>query len=382
MRSFSLFAAASVAAAATVLSACGSKAVINGEFTDGYSGEVVVKLLDVNRFEVLDTLSVKDGRFDCQVNVEKGQPEFIYLFRGEEQLVSMILEQGDKVKVELDSMGFHNEVSGSAETLKLHAVENSFSAFSKEVGGLSAKMASLTPGSEEAAIMRAELAKRYIAYYRDRLSYVLKNSRSLTVVPVLFQQLDGDVPVFSQKTDAIIFRNTCDSLKEVYPDSRYVKALEREADRRQKLLELDGRLKDAEVRSFADIELPGMDGSKVKLSEVQGKLVMLYFWASSAEQKMFNIDTLLPLYRQYHPKGLEIYAVSLDVDKGAWASAVKTQALPWINVCDTRGAASVYAGVYNVQTLPTAVFILDGTVDYSAKVGDDASLRSYIASKL
>ncbi|MBO8486278.1 MAG: hypothetical protein IAB78_07635, partial [Bacteroidetes bacterium] len=80
MKNFSLFKtfpwAISVIFSAGVLSSCCSNAVIDGSLADAPSSQVVVKLLDVNRFDVLDTVSVDaDGRFAYKMHIEKGQPE-------------------------------------------------------------------------------------------------------------------------------------------------------------------------------------------------------------------------------------------------------------------------------------------------------------------
>ena len=208
------------------------------------------------------------------------------------------------------------------------------------------------------------------------------NPRSLTVVPVLFQQVNPSFPVFSQPTDGILMRSICDSLKTVYPESRYVKALEKEAERRLSQLEVNNRLLDAEEVGFIDISLSGMDGKERKLSENLGKVTMVYFWQATAEQKMFNLDSLVPIYEAFRAKGFEIFAVSLDEDKAAWASAVRNQNLPWVNVCDTRGAQSSYVFAYGVSKLPMAWFIVDGTIDQDARVSDAASLREYLRRKL
>lgn len=46
----------------------------------------------------------------------------------------------------------------------------------------------------------------------------------------------------------------------------------------------------------------------------------------------FIVGVLLPVYDKYHSKGLEIYSVGVTADKALWASVVKNQNLPWINV--------------------------------------------------
>ena len=97
---------------------------------------------------------------------------------------------------------------------------------------------------------------------------------------------------------------------------------------------------------------------------------------------MFNLDLLKPVYEKYHSKGLEIFAVSLDTDKNIWANVVKSQNLPWINVCDGLGAASVAARVYNVSQIPMVYFIKDGQLLADVGVRDGKSLKKYIEKNL
>ena len=92
--------------AAVLLSSCGGKAGIEGMLADAPDAEVVVALLDVNRFEVLDTVKTDaHGRYSCKVDLKEGQPEFIYLFHGSTRIGSLLLSRGDKVRVQSDTLG-------------------------------------------------------------------------------------------------------------------------------------------------------------------------------------------------------------------------------------------------------------------------------------
>ena len=95
-----------------------------------------------------------------------------------------------------------------------------------------------------------------------------------------------------------------------------MKALRAEAQRRFGYLELETRLNGAAEIGFPDIELPDLSARKIRLSDVDSKVVMVYFWsASDAKQNIFNTDVLKPLYGKYHQQGFEVYQVSLDPDK-------------------------------------------------------------------
>lgn len=363
-----LFAAAVFAAAA-----CGNKARIDGTVSSAPSSEVIIKLLNVNVYEVLDTVRTDaSGHFSYSVPVEKGQPEFIYVYYKDTRVASLLLEAGDKVAVDADTLGNYT-VTGSEESARLAQVEKEYAQTLAKLDKLAREAESLP--EEEASEIRKMLGREYVSYYRSRVKYVMENSRSLTVVPVFFQNFGGSLPVFSQSTDAIHFSNISDSLALVYPESKYVRALRAEADRRRGYLELETRLNTAEEVGYPDIELPDVKAGKIRLSELDAKVIMLYFWsADDAAQKMFNLDFLKSLYDSYHSEGFEIYQVSLDVDKARWAKVVKEQNLPWINVCDSRGASSPYVRLYNLPALPAA-FIIKGGELVDGQMVDEKSVR-------
>lgn len=366
-----------IASAALIAAACTTGAKIEGTLEGAPSKEVVVRMLDVNRYVTLDTLKVNEaGAFSYKVEIEKGQPEFIYMFHNDTKIASLLLEAGDNVKVITDTLG-NCSIEGSEESVRLTQIEKAY-------GEALVKMADLAEKAqgENGEEYRRQLGKEYVDYYRNSVKYVMENSHSLTVVPVFFQYFGADLPVFSQSTDAIHFRNVSDSLETVYPDSKYVKALRTEAERRFNFLELQERLSSVEPVGYPDIELPDLKAQKRKLSEVEAKTILVYFWsAAEATQKMFNLDVLKPLYEDFHKKGFEIYAVSLDTDKTIWAQVVKEQNLPWINVCDSRGAASSYVTMYNIGALPAAFIINDGEL-VDGDIVDEASLRNLIKKLL
>lgn len=364
-----------IAAAILLLAACAPKAVIEGTLKDTSGAPVVVKLMEVTHYEVLDTIRTgEDGKFSYSMSVEKDQPQFVDLYYGDYRIASLLVQQGDRINVVSDTLGAYT-VKGSDECRLLQKVQSDYFRFLYD-------MSDLTSLAAMGGNVNGAISKHYIDYYRDRINYVMAHSHSLTVVPVMFQEVEDGFPVFSQPTDGILFRNIVDSLKIDYPDSKYVKALEKEADRRMSLLDLDNKIRNAEEVGFPDIELPGMDAKLAKLSDVEAKVIMVYFWATTAEQNMFNLETLIPAYEKYHDKGLEIYAVSLDVDKTEWASVVRNQKHPWVNVCDIRGIASPYIGLWGVQTLPTVFFIIDGEIDPNANVRKPADIDKYLAGKL
>ena len=361
------------AAAALLAAACTPTAKVEMTLDSAPSSEVVVKLLNINQYEVLDTLKTDaSGKFSYKVNVEEGQPEFVYVYYKDKRVASLLLEAGDKVNVSADTLGNYT-VQGSEESSRLALVEQEYSAAQKRLQALAVQME--TASDEQMASLRQALAKEYVTYYRQCVKYILENSSSLTAVPVLYQNFGPELPVFSQNTDAIHFVNVADSLALAYPQSMYVRALRKEAERRYGYMELEAKLRTVSPVGFPDIVLPDINAQQVRLSEVDSKVIMLFFWdPSNANQKMFNLDILESLHNDYHEKGFEIYQVALTTDKAAWAQIVKKQNLPWINVCDRLGAASQYVTTYNIPVLPATYIIADGEL-VDGEIVDEKSLR-------
>ena len=355
-------AAIALMCALVAVSCSGPVARIDGTLEGAPSKEVIVKMLNVNTESVLDTVKTDAaGRFSYKVSVAEGQPEFVYLYYSDTRLSSLLLEAGDKVTVTLDTLGASCTVEGSEQSILLQEREAAFAAFLRQMAS--------TDDTQE-------LTKAYVQYYRDAVKYVMANPFSLTVVPVLFGNVNPDFPVFSQQTDALHFRAAADSLKKVYPESRYVKALETETARREKLLSLSNQISLASEANFPDIISKDINGQDVSLSGIDAKAILIHFWtASDASSKIMNLDSLMPLYEKYHSKGLEILQVSLDTDKAFWAGVVKSQQLPWINVNDGLGTASQAALLYNISTLPQSFLIVDGHIYDKPLTGDDAIRR-------
>ena len=347
------------------LASCADKAQFKGVLTGAPDRQIIVKELAVNVFNVLDTIKTSsDGSFSYKLDVSEGQPEFVYLFCGDTRVAAMLLEKGEKAEIVADTLGNYT-VSGSEGSEKLLQVENSYSDFVRAM-----------ISTEDPKV----LTQTYVRHYRECVRYVMENPYSLTVVPVLFEKINN-LPVFSQVSDAIHFRRAADSLATVYPESIYVKALDSEAKRRQNELQLSSMLSDAPQRSFPDFSAPDINGQKVTLSEVDAKVILLHVWdASDAAQKIFNKEVLLPLYEDFHSKGLEIYSVCLS-PKLDWASVVKAQNLPWINVNDGRGANSPVVMLYNIYQTPTTLVIADGEL-FTEPISGEKGLRAKLASML
>jgi peroxiredoxin len=104
-----------------------------------------------------------------------------------------------------------------------------------------------------------------------------------------------------------------------------------------------------------EIELPDINAKIHKLSDLEGKVVLLDFTAYKTDYSAKYNLFLRDLYNKYYDKGFRIYQVSLDNDAHFWITAAKS--LPWICVHDEASRQSTYAASYRVGALPTAFLI-------------------------
>ena len=206
--------------------------------------------------------------------------------------------------------------------------------------------------------LNKEINSLYVTEKREAIKRIMSNPKSFTNVILLYRRFSDNLALFADNMDFIYFKTAYDSLSPLYPNSAYVKSLKNDADNLQRLVELGNRLSEASELAYPELEMPDTESRMHKLSSLQGKPFILLFWsAANAEQKMYNLE-LKKIYDRYAGAGLNIYQVCVDSDKALWASVVKEQQLPWINVCDGRGASSQALATYALQRIP-AMFIFD-----------------------
>ncbi|MBL1407214.1 TlpA disulfide reductase family protein [Sphingobacterium faecale] len=87
-------------------------------------------------------------------------------------------------------------------------------------------------------------------------------------------------------------------------------------------------------QKFTDMNLIDPTYKLVKLSDHvgKGKYVLLDFWGPWCVPCRKEFPFVKQVYEQYHAKGLEILAISVDSHKGRWLRAIEEENLPWQNV--------------------------------------------------
>jgi len=107
------------------------------------------------------------------------------------------------------------------------------------------------------------------------------------------------------------------------------------------------------------------DGKTFKLSETNGKLVLLDFWAAWCGPCRRENPNVVNAYNKYkdkkftNGKGFTIFSVSLDRTADAWKKAIADDKLSWpYHISDLRYWNSKYAAIYGIRSIPSN-FLID-----------------------
>ena len=120
--------------------------------------------------------------------------------------------------------------------------------------------------------------------------------------------------------------------------------------------------------TLPDLELTRTDGSKILLSSLQAKVVLINFWATWCEACMEEMPSLVKLYDEYKPQGLEVVGINLDEKPAqAIASTASEFGMKFQNFMDADGKLG---DAFDVHAIPLTV-IVDGSRKILEKVAGD-----------
>jgi peroxiredoxin len=112
---------------------------------------------------------------------------------------------------------------------------------------------------------------------------------------------------------------------------------------------------DAKGQPAPQFELKDLAGKSVRLSDYQGKVVLLNFWATWCPPCKEEMPWFVDLQQRYGAQGLQVIGIAMD-DAGEKAVGTFTQKLG-VNYPVLMGKESVAEAYGNVQFLPDTFYI-------------------------
>jgi thiol-disulfide isomerase/thioredoxin len=100
--------------------------------------------------------------------------------------------------------------------------------------------------------------------------------------------------------------------------------------------------------------LPARGGATIDLAQYKGQVVMINFWASWCVPCRQEMPLLDSIYKKYKPLGFTLLSVNVEPEQKDAESFLKQTPVTFPVVFDAKSKVS---GLYNVQGMPTTVFI-------------------------
>ena len=100
-----------------------------------------------------------------------------------------------------------------------------------------------------------------------------------------------------------------------------------------------------------------LDGSRLSTEQLQGKVTLINFWATSCTTCVAEMPELIDTYKQFKDQGFETVAVAMSYDPPSYVvNFAQTRQLPFKVAIDNTGAVAKAWG--GIELTPTT-FLVD-----------------------
>lgn len=351
-----------IALVALLLAGCGKQGktfIVKGTIEGAEDKTLCLQNKSLSGSVVIDSLKLDaTGNFTFEAEAPES-PEF-YQLTLDGQSINFSIDSTETISITArqPGMGANYTVEGSENCEKIRQLAFKQQALQKQVMALLNSNTLTVQEANDSLLNMVERFKQDVTY-----NYIFQSPQSAYAYYALFLTLGGQ-NVYNRQdaADLKVFAAVATSWDTFYPESDRAKHLHNTAmkgltDNRIAMVRKQMSLGSEKVVSsgLLDLELPDSKGTLHRLTDLDGRVVLLDFHAFSLPESSARILMLRELYNKYHDRGLEIYQVSVDADEHLWKQA--TQALPWICVYDANGQSILR---YNVHSLPE-FFLIDRT---------------------
>ncbi len=305
----------------------------------------LVKITNGVATNLIDSELSKSGSFKF---IGKLPSADYYHVKLNNQLIPLVLRNNSEIKIygdgnKLDK--FCNIVNSdeSQQLMEFQRAENNW----MRVYDSATKAIQLNPTLQKE--IYDKITPRYMEFEQFKQNYVQLNQNSAALFPMI-KMIDPNKDFDNYQLIVTQVINAFSESPSVQAENtRYLQF-------RKKLIDDNPLAKGKIAPDFEELTTDGK--TKMKLSDLKGKVVLIDFWASWCGPCRAENPNVVKTYAKYKDAGFTVMSVSLDSDKTKWLSAIEKDGLVWPNhVSDLGGWNSKVAQQYGVRSIPLTILI-------------------------
>ena len=304
------------------------------------------KSIGDNQLKVYHIDSVDDeGAFSFKVKLP--HPDYYVLRVADGQTINLVLRDKDDIEIYGDGKQLyqHLNIVGSEDSEELNKFIRQNLAY---VAKLDSAREYLKENQDKAREVNADFKPVHTGFINMRRNFINRNKQS----PALIAAINS----LNTEDEFEIYEDVVKSLEKSFGESPTVQSLVVQLEQNRKEFLANQPLSPGSKASEIAMENP--DGEIMKLSDYEGKVVLLDFWASWCGPCRKENPTVVKLYNKYKDDGFEVFSVSLDKDRKRWVDAIEKDNLVWeAHVSDLKGWKNEAAQQYQVSGIPFTVLL-------------------------